>query len=197
MLDTDRGDGLEELLLRLTEVIDWCAPRASLTAPELLADPKRFLRTPGLAPDPLAGDRRRVVASVARARQAALKWPGRRQAGHLAGGRLLAFAPDDNLADGAAEVETNGYLDSDNVPPWDTWIAYLYESKPRQYVVSWVPPNFVDSVTRGIEVNPEGCIWWADEKTTFLADLLRERWTTLATRNSGEVNPMWDREIDG
>jgi hypothetical protein len=198
MFDEDRGDSLEELLRRLTEAIDWCAHRASLTNPESLADPNQFLRTPRLAPDPLAGDRKRVVASVAGARRVALKWPEPRPAEHLAGGRLLAYAPDYNLACGAAEAETNGYLDVNNVPPWDTWVAYVYESERRQYVVSWVPPNFVDAVALGIYVNPEGCIWWADETTDLLASLLQKKGIHSATtRRQDDADPMWDRDIDG
>ncbi len=197
MIDEDRGDSLEELLRRLTEVIDWCAPRASLTDPESFSDPKRFLRTPSLAPDPLAGDRKRVVASVASARRVALKRPTPRPAEHLAEGRLLAYAPDDSFSCGAAEAETNGYLDINNVPPWDTWVAYLYESKRRQYVVSWVPPNFINAVARGIFVNPEKCIWWADEKTTPLASLLQGKGVHPATERRGDADTMWDRDLDG
>jgi hypothetical protein len=42
----------------------------------------------------------------------------------LAGGRLLAFALDHTLSDGAAYVATNGFFDGDNIPAWDTWITY-------------------------------------------------------------------------
>jgi hypothetical protein len=43
----------------------------------------------------------------------------------VVGGRLIAYSPDFNLACGVCEVETKGYFDVDNTPPWDTWVALL------------------------------------------------------------------------
>jgi hypothetical protein len=160
---------LEHFLQRLAEAIDWCGPRASP------ADPKACLRTPRLAPQALAGGRADVVESVGRARYAALQWPPARRAAGLAGGRLLGYVPDDNLADGAAEAATWEYFDVDNVPPWDTWVGYVSEAGRRGYLVSWVPPCFVELVGGGIAVNPEECLWWLDERDTELARLLRSR----------------------
>jgi hypothetical protein len=40
----------------------------------------------------------------------------------LCGGRLVAYFPDDNLFDGAAEAESQGFFDVDNIPPYDTWV---------------------------------------------------------------------------
>src|SRR5262249_8737478 len=76
----------------------------------------------------------------------------------LAGGRILLYAPADNLFDGAAQYASKGFFDVNNTPPWDTWMAF--EDK---YLVSWVPPLLVDLVDAGINVNPEQCIMWADE----------------------------------
>jgi hypothetical protein len=39
----------------------------------------------------------------------------------LTGGRLLAYFPDNNLACGVAEVESQGFFDTNNIPPYDTW----------------------------------------------------------------------------
>jgi len=169
MLDTTQGIGLEQFLQRLAEAIDWCEARASL------ADPKACLRSPRLAPRPLAGNRKQVVESVALARHIALRWPPARLANSLAGGRLLGYVPDDNLSDCAAEAETREYFDCDNVAPWDTWVGYVHEAERRNYLVSWVPPSFVELVERGIEVNPEECIWWLGHRDTELDTLLRQR----------------------
>lgn len=76
----------------------------------------------------------------------------------LEGGKLLLYAPDENLFDGAAEYSSRGFFDVDNIPPWDTWIC-LFE----EYVLSWVPPQLLDLANAGIEVNPEQCILWAPE----------------------------------
>src|SRR4051794_22535240 len=100
MLDTERGEDLDEFLGRFTEAIKWCAPRATLH------DPKDCLRPTRLAPEPLAGSRKDVVRSVASSRRIELTWPKPQSAEGLAGGRLLGYEPDGNLSCGAAEVET-------------------------------------------------------------------------------------------
>jgi hypothetical protein len=85
-------------------------------------------------------------------------------------GQLLVFFPDMNLADGAASVQTDGYFEGDNLPPWDTWIDYFEEPifegedrSVRKYLVAWVPPVFVEQVQEGIRVNPEKCIQWLED----------------------------------
>ena len=169
MLDLKHGIGLEQFLQRLAETIDWCAPRAALH------DLRGCLRTPDLAPEPLAGSRRKVVESVADRRRFALQLPPARMATSLAGGRLLGYVPDHNTSDWAAKDETGGFVDGDNVPPWDTWVGYVYEAEQCQYLVSWVPLCFVEIMTRGLRVNSDECIWWLDERETELASLLRGR----------------------
>ena len=71
------------------------------------------------------------------------------------GGRLLIYFPSESLADGAAEVQSKGFFDYDNVPPWDTWVAYSDRT-----LLSWIPAQLVPLVQRGIDVNPEECIRW-------------------------------------
>lgn len=56
----------------------------------------------------------------------------------LQGGKLLLYAPNENLFDGAAEYCSKGFFDVDNIPPWDTWICFFQE-----YVVSWVPQELL------------------------------------------------------
>jgi len=92
-------------------------------------------------------------------------------------GRLLLYFPDANLADGAAEAETDGFFDIHNVPPWDTWIGLFRDgsSDPSftDYLVSWVPGDFVPLVERGIYVNPEHCTLWLADTPVPLAHALR------------------------
>jgi hypothetical protein len=74
------------------------------------------------------------------------------------GGRLLLYAPDENLACGAAEYASKGFFDVNNVPPWDTWVCMS-----GKYLVSWVPAKLLRLAQQGIDVNPEQCILWADD----------------------------------
>lgn len=73
----------------------------------------------------------------------------------LSVGRLLTYVPVENVADGAAEFESNGFFDFEDAPPWDTWIAYSDST-----LLSWVPTQLIPLVQRGIDVNPVGCIRW-------------------------------------
>jgi hypothetical protein len=72
--------------------------------------------------------------------------------------RFVAYAPENNLFEGAAEVQSQGFFDAHNVPPRDTCIALV-----DRYVLAWVPPLQFEFARRGIEVNPEQCIKWADD----------------------------------
>jgi hypothetical protein len=74
-----------------------------------------------------------------------------------AGGRFLLYSPSENLACGAADASSNGFFDTNNVPPWDLWLGFSNGT-----LVSWVPPALIDVATMGIFVNPEECIRWAD-----------------------------------
>jgi hypothetical protein len=104
-----------------------------------------------------------IVGQVAEARSQALKKLGKgsnSQGGGLCDGRLLLYAPEENLADGAAEYSSFGFFDVDNVPPWDTWVTMF-----GKYLVSWVPPQLFQIVQQGLHVNPEQCIVWADDSS--------------------------------
>lgn len=70
-------------------------------------------------------------------------------------GRLLNYWPDENLADGAAEYSSNGFFDTDNVPPWDTWVSF-----DDRTLICWIPRVLVPLAQAGIDANPEACIDW-------------------------------------
>jgi hypothetical protein len=74
------------------------------------------------------------------------------------GGRILLYIPQENLADGAAQVSSGGFYDADNVPPWDVWVGFSNSA-----LVSWVPPTLIEVAQMGIDANPENCIRWSDE----------------------------------
>lgn len=108
-------------------------------------------------------DHASIVAQVGEARSEALRQSGKgsnSQSPAVCDGRLLLFAPEDNLSDGAAEYASMGFFDVENVPPWDTWIVMF-----GKYLVSWVPPQLIRLVQEGLDVNPEQCILWANDPT--------------------------------
>ncbi len=98
-------------------------------------------------------------------------------------GRLLAFLPEETLSDGAAEQESDGFFDVDNVPPWDLWVALLrFEDEiqtplttwPRGtlVLVSWIPKALQPLCDWAIEVNPEACITWLDQLVPAAAEAI-------------------------
>lgn len=199
-IDTDT------LRWRLAETIAWCSKRASSD------DPMNSLRSCDLRPpifmhtervydsqwEQAAVQVRTVLEIQAIVDNVAVERANRLRLGYkvndypnasaddLAGGRILLYDPYNNLFDGAAESETYGFFDIDNVPPWDTWVccvgsedgieetsqryAYPYYS----FLVSWVPPQFVELVDEGIKVNPEACILWATNIDSPLTRQLKE-----------------------
>jgi hypothetical protein len=103
----------------------------------------------------------------------------------LCGGRLLAYFPDDNLADGWAETVSEGFFDVNNIPPYDTWVwivrnirTFEYADHEQgeieaNYLVAWVPPDFMPLASRGVDANPEGCILWLDTLNDEFVQSLR------------------------
>ena len=86
----------------------------------------------------------------------------------LLGGRLLAYFPDADLCDGAAEIESDGFFDVCNVPPWDTWVGYFEDNHGRSgiydsYLLAYVPERFLPLAAGGILDNPEECILWLSD----------------------------------
>ena len=167
---------------RLAETIAWCVPRLTVTKSQY------SLRTPALLPQMIEYTKTEhgystmnpyisstmlpeLLNDLSTKRGTLLRQENRypsAPAQGLASGRLLFFAPDDNLADGAAMVDSEGFFDVDNVPPWDTWVWYH-----GSYLISWVPPQLIASAERGICVNPEACIEWLDRIDSPLAHQLR------------------------
>jgi hypothetical protein len=107
-----------------------------------------------------------------------------RRVGDLGGGRLLIYFPDEELSDGASEFETGGFFDVQDAPPWDTWLALFpyqrppYEGRsfePEEYLVSYVPPEFVSLVQGGIDVNPVDCVTWLEDANVPLVAELQSR----------------------
>jgi hypothetical protein len=97
-------------------------------------------------------------------------------------GQLLVYYPGLSLFDGDAELSSEGYFNSNNEPPWDTWV-YFGETPPSLepedyhfFLFSWVPTSYLSIAQRGIDANPEGCIEWFSESTHGIpAKLYRSR----------------------
>jgi hypothetical protein len=160
-----------EFISNLTDAIAWCTVSGSLS------DPATSLRTCKPELEDLLCQSSQVFR-VGLKRSDRLWKSGRRDrpaVSDLCGGRLVAYFPSDNLADGWAETQSKGFFDVDNIPPYDTWVWMVRNVTRREYedhttgeieanyLVAWVPPDFIELAEAGIEANPEGCIMWLDE----------------------------------
>jgi hypothetical protein len=156
---------------RLQQAVSWCTARLDMN------DVAGCLRTEHLRPPILHRNYFDAVGLVLAWRQTALGPVTPTQS--LRGGRLLLYFPDAELADGAAEVESQGFFDVNNSPPWDTWVGIFTDEAPESdsyatYLLSWVPPELIPLAQRGIAVNPEECIAWLDDRAVGMQHLLRE-----------------------
>ncbi len=170
--EPDCTDSLIPFWQRVAETIAWCQPRIDPKSP------RDCLRNIWVRGRTLERSYHDCVASVARARKQEL-WPNRPvPAKDLAAGRLLLYFPNADLCDGASEAVSQGFFDVYNTPPWDTWVAFVTEPEGKdisysEYLIAWVPPEFIDLATTGILVNPEECIRWLDESGVSFAQLVR------------------------
>jgi hypothetical protein len=179
---------IETFKKRLAETIAYCAlwekgtdtlvdqfRSASLRPPEFTGDPCMSEHTHNQIPyiiDNLI-EKREDLLQIQQIVLPQLKLP-------LAGGRILAFDPDESTCDGASMFATQGFLDDDNVPPWDTWIYYVMNgpkavpSQYHSYLLSWVPNSLVPIVSKGISTNSEECLCWATDLDTAFIQQLRQ-----------------------
>lgn len=159
---------------RTSEAAIWaCAELSKTTVIQVLkeklwrGEPSAQLRSNALDPavfgaESFRGERgniptREAVEALVTRRTELLQSHAGSSLANVDGGKLLLFTPQDSLSDGAATVASNGFFDVDNVPAWDTWLYF-----DGRTLVSWVPPQLISKVQLGIDVNPEGCIRWAD-----------------------------------
>ncbi len=121
------------------------------------------LRSPGLTPSKAIDELRtdadwfQAVSEVVNKRSAENKQtpPAGDESVSASSGRLLAYFPHENLADGAADFSSGGFFDSNNVPPWDLWVSFSDGA-----LISWVPLGLIEVAHMGIDANPEECICW-------------------------------------
>ena len=103
-----------------------------------------------------------AVDFISERRQAMLSrlaLPIPRADGNLAGGRLMRtdFNSDSCVI---AIVESEGFFDAEDIPPWDGWFWHRRNGDCGGWVYCWVPPALVELADIGMSVMPvEPCVW--------------------------------------
>jgi len=163
--------------VRLAQAIAWCERHFDVAAIST------SLRSERLRPRILEIDRAAVVRDVAHQRAAdpaVRSAPAVQSIEDLRGGRLLVYFPDMELADGAAQAETNGFFDVNDAPPWDTWVGLFSDpeltgqGEKGVYLVSWVPAELTPIVQEGLDVSMTECIVWLENSRTGLASHIQQ-----------------------
>jgi hypothetical protein len=101
------------------------------------------------------------------------------------GGQTVSVLPGRKSRLWRCGGRTQGFLTVDNVPPWDTWVAYLHEDAQTNYLVSWVPGPLIRMVGEGIRLIPEECAGWVDVRCPHLIDSLAARGIEFAQVSFG------------
>jgi hypothetical protein len=163
------GDSVP-FLARLAQTVAWCESRPDTGAPPAdfrtsHARPPTLPETRAEAVRVLGHCRGNVPASVSALAQ-------------LQGGRLLAYFPDAETADGAGEDETAGFFDVHDAPPWDTWVALFDDGDPKSaysvYLVAFIPARVIHLGDAAIRVNAMDSLAWLGSTTVVVARSLRE-----------------------
>jgi hypothetical protein len=170
-----RPAGIQEFKASLKETVDWCVPRFSMN--DLIGS----LRSEALQPsanivqDADAVDVERAIADVIRRRSKLLQAESRKvpsgmshRGTYLAGGKLLAHFPFLSLFHGLSVPETGGFIDVDEIPPWDTWVHFTGD-----FLVTWVPANLESAVQLAIDCNAEDSIVWLNDVVGDFVDAIR------------------------
>lgn len=144
-------DSLDVFRERLAEAIAWCARRGEGGAPAA------SLRSLVLAPPPAQGWAE-TCAAVIDQRHLLLGRSWRRTLDPLGGGQLIRYRPTPPHSGGDARRASEDYFDERDAPPWDTWVCYV-EQGETSYIVAWVPPGALASVTAGLKAGQQALSW--------------------------------------
>jgi hypothetical protein len=156
------------LLGRLSQTKDWC------TRPGRGNDAALSLRTPSLMPSLIVKDgdyqpswnydlaHPEVEVERLCIRRLALVEVSDRASNMSSSmtGRVLLFYPRETLCDGSADVNSKGYFDDWNIPPWDTWFYFDRLEDGKEVLYCWVPDDFLHLAEAGVSANPEQCLAW-------------------------------------
>src|SRR5262249_42150343 len=153
-----------QVVQRLAETVAWCSRHARAD------DAGASTRTPELRP-PIMAHRgndllRRLLVSPAEPRAAVEHLcAARRRAlerlaiavppvgADVAGGRILYTTIDTDSCE-CATGPSNGYLDLDDLPGWDTWFYHRDTGSHGGSIYCWVPPPLVELADRGLQTLP-------------------------------------------
>jgi hypothetical protein len=89
-------------------------------------------------------------------------------------GKLLVVDYDVTNHNEATELESNGFFDWADNPPWDLWVCEF-----DQKLICWIPTVFVDVVAKSMLVECMGMLHWVTDENARLG--WHPQWMTRQT----------------
>lgn len=84
-------------------------------------------------------------------------------------GKILVIEHGQNIPDGAAEPETDGFFDEWDLPPIDTWFYNDYSSAEKGGILfAWIPERFIGLAERAIEIQFLGILNWFEKPRDWI-----------------------------
>jgi hypothetical protein len=151
--------------------VPFCEPYFGKTFADFIS---RY-RAIGLAVEAVIDERRRELNAAAPA------------AIPTSGGRLAVLEPEGCFRDGVSQFNSEGFFDTNDVPPPNCWVGYIIDKEclkyrlagepsiveQEHYLVFYVPPKWLNLAGKGIYVNPTNCINWCDDEFLRLRPAIR------------------------
>jgi hypothetical protein len=169
---------------RMLETISWCVPRFQRQ------NPAQSLRTLPIPDEPLTPnlDTLHVFAqTIFQKRAIAYRGSNQTAITGLGGGRLLLIFLNWCIVGSPHMEESGGFLDTYDLPPWDTWLYYGHEvgvphnnQKTFQdidYLLAWVPAQVVEDISLIVREQDTPNLAWLEKSPwalSFVPRLERE-----------------------
>ncbi|MEL6431052.1 MAG: hypothetical protein AAFR54_17860 [Planctomycetota bacterium] len=173
----------------------WCADQLVLGDARETLRPERLLTARGLL-DARSSTVQGVVSERASDWKAPTVARSRR-------GRIVCLLPDATLADGAAELESGGFFDADDVPPAGTWLAYFEGADVEEclgggsqgILLAWVPEDVDGRAAAGLEVCAGGALVWLRDAPAPFPELEPLVADAASRSAAAESAPDWLRRL--
>ena len=80
-------------------------------------------------------------------------------------GQVLLWAPEWDEFDGNLELQSQGFFDVNDSPPWDMWIGWItHPHDPSEWFgVSWIPDRYIELIDKARELETAEVVKWAWE----------------------------------
>ena len=142
----------------LNETVVWATPRIAMD------NPQWCLRSPELRPpydyyddDPGLFNEPKLIDYVTDTRSNLLTLETKTRRREENAGRLLLVEYNATNHNDATKIESDGFFDFADNPPWDLWVCGFGDN-----LIGWIPNQFVSVVAQSMNVECIGMLHWID-----------------------------------